>query len=355
MHFYTDQIPGRTVHTGNTTFLYFSGTAYLGMPLNREFQELISQGMARYGSHYGSSRTSNLKLSIFEETEAALAMRYQAPEALVMSSGFLAGQLIAHWLRKQQSEHTLILYAPETHPAISPSFGPDSAIDFAEWKQQVYATIAQTDCHHLILVSNAVDSIRAIWPDFTWLSELPFSGKITLILDDSHGVGINGTDGWGSYISMPQGANIETLLLASLGKAIGIPAGVIAGSPRIIQELRHSGFYAGASPASPAFLWAFLHADHLYRQALSALRRNIAEFSAQAIVKKLFDFSPGYPVFFTREQAISSFLIGQRVLISSFPYPHPHSPVNTRVVINSLHTHSDLAQLSSLLEKFGTV
>ena len=64
------ELPGRTVKVKGKELLYFSGTSYLGIGKNEAFREQLLEGMKRYGTNYSSSRTSNLQLAIYEETEA---------------------------------------------------------------------------------------------------------------------------------------------------------------------------------------------------------------------------------------------------------------------------------------------
>lgn len=52
--------------------LQFSGTNYLGINGNKDFQALVYAGMQKYGLHYGGSRFSDLCPGIYEEAEAML-------------------------------------------------------------------------------------------------------------------------------------------------------------------------------------------------------------------------------------------------------------------------------------------
>ena len=106
-----DQLPSRTIVHNDQACLFFSGTAYLGIPQHPGFHALMSESMRRYGTVFGSSRNGNLRLGIYEEAEAKLAERV-ADSALTLSSGMMAGQVVANWLRSQQ--YTLFM-----HPAPS--------------------------------------------------------------------------------------------------------------------------------------------------------------------------------------------------------------------------------------------
>ncbi|MBK9564524.1 MAG: aminotransferase class I/II-fold pyridoxal phosphate-dependent enzyme [Saprospiraceae bacterium] len=57
--------------------------------------------------------------------------------------------------------------------------------------------------------------------------------------------------------------NINFLITASLGKALGITGGIILGKVAIISELRKSTYYTSSSPIIPAYLYAYLNAYNL--------------------------------------------------------------------------------------------
>ena len=68
-----DHLPGRSLNYKNEEWLYFSGTAYLGLTHHPEFHIHLREGLKRYGANFGGSRLSNMKLSVFQEAEVFLA------------------------------------------------------------------------------------------------------------------------------------------------------------------------------------------------------------------------------------------------------------------------------------------
>jgi 8-amino-7-oxononanoate synthase len=55
----TIQLPGRTLDLAGKEYLYFSGTAYLDISRNKQFQERLREAISRYGTNYSGSRNSN--------------------------------------------------------------------------------------------------------------------------------------------------------------------------------------------------------------------------------------------------------------------------------------------------------
>jgi 8-amino-7-oxononanoate synthase len=88
-----NQSPDRIIKIDQEQYLYFGGTAYLGLPTNKAFQELVVKNILKWGTTYGSSRSANIKLTAFENGEHFLAKFIKAEAAVTVSSGMLAYQI----------------------------------------------------------------------------------------------------------------------------------------------------------------------------------------------------------------------------------------------------------------------
>jgi len=352
--FFSTQHPTRTAYINQQEYLFFSGTSYLGMSVNPVFQEAIKEGLSKYGTNYGSSRTSNLRLAIFEELEHFLCQWTGAEKSLTMSSGFLAGQLVAQWIKDLSTKGYAVSYAPHTHPAVFCGLEKIDSTDFESWVERVISQSYASE-QDMVLVCNAVDILHAKVHSFDWVKRLNAAKEIVLFVDDSHGIGITGQNGKGVYLQIPVIKNITKVVIASMGKALGMPAGMVLSNEEVIKALKKSSFYTGASPALPAYCHAFLNAWQEYPKQLDVLKKNIQFFSSEVKSWHLFDYAEHYPVFRTYQSALYSFLLENRVLISSFPYPKPDSEPISRVVISSLHTLSDLIRLIGLIKLFVTI
>ena len=347
----SEELPGRTLIAGGREYLYFSGTSYLGMSRNKQFQKLLHEGMKRYGLNYSSSRLSNVQLAIFEETENYLAAYTGAEAALTVSSGFMAGQLLVQALAGSGT----FIYGPGTHPALWQPNLPSSKQCFEEWVQHLPARMASAESNNIFILFNSLDPLLAKKYDLSWLSGLDSNKNITLIIDDSHGLGVTGQNGAGIYSDLVLPPLFNLIVISSLGKALGIPGGVILANAATIQNLKKHPFFGGASPVVPAYLYAFLQAPAIYQAAREQLFRNIDYFFVNLKKPALFQSFPDYPVFYTAQNQLYEYLLAQNILISSFAYPSPqHEPV-TRVILNSLHTKADIDKLTSLINKFPPV
>ena len=345
---HTDYLPGRTLLSYGKEYLYFSGTSYLGMARNKELQAYLHEGIARYGSNYSSTRLSNLQLNIYAEAENYLAALTGAEAALTVSAGFLAGQLIIRTLEGTAD----FIYGPRTHPALWRQKTDFFDGSFTNWIHQLPGLVTKSNQENIVILCNSLDPLLAVKYNFDWLEDLPADRNITLVIDDSHGFGVTGKDGAGVFpeIKVPQG--IELIVVTSMGKALGIPAGLILGKEATLANFRHSPFFGGGSPAVPAYLYTFLKSAAIYSQARQKLLDNIQLWQTQLNNPGLFQSIKDYPVFYTPHNQLCPFLYDKDILISSFPYPTPQSPHITRIILNSLHNPDDITKLAAAINEF---
>jgi 8-amino-7-oxononanoate synthase len=331
-------------------FLFFSGTSYLGIPVNEEFRACLLEGMTRYGTNYSSSRNSNLQLRVFEEAETHLANYTGAEAAFTMSSGYLACQALVQTL--QGRGH--FIYAPNTHPALWRSTSDELLGNYHDWAGAIAEEVRHLADKHIILLCNSLDPLKALSHDFSWSRNLPDDKQITLVIDDSHGLGITGKHGAGIYSQLKGRlqSNVRLVVAGSIGKAMGIPGGVVLGDKELVDQLRHSCFYGGASPVVPAYLYAFLHCERIFEKAREKLFSNIAYFLRHLQRPEQFRYFERYPVFGVQEHGLAGYLQEHGVIISSFRYPTPADASITRVILNSAHTREDIQRLTELINAF---
>lgn len=344
---YIDAVEGRTIVLNGTRYLNFSGTSYLAINSEAAFQQSLSEGMQKYGSNFGGSRLSNTRFEVFEKAEAYLCQLTGAETAFTLSSGMLAGQMVQQLIPKKYVKH----YEKDTHPALWGKHSALSNLDYPDWIDKTLELANTTP--HLAIFCNSVDPLRATPYDFTWISDLPKHQSIMLLIDDSHGLGVMGKNGGGILTMLPPHDHLTTVVVGSLGKALGVPGGVVLSSQKWFKQLKTSYFYGGASPIVPAYLYAFLQTSTLRHTLLQRLRSNIQYFSDALQQHGITDWQylEDYPVFYTPLTAVYQVLLANHILISSFPYPKPTDPIITRVVLNAAHTNEDIDTLMTQLLK----
>lgn len=352
--FTIDHLPNRTITHGGQSYLFFSGTAYLGLPQHPAFQQLLVDGMARYGTTYGSSRNGNLRLGIYEAAEIKLAAMVGAPQALTVSSGMLAGQVVVNYLRAQNAT---FVYGPSAHPAVWNRPTVDlPAGPFADWTARLPNELRRNQTEPVAILTNSVDAVRSIYYDFGWVNDLPDDRPITLVVDDSHGLGVlnNGSHGYGKGIwpQIPQTSNVNLIVTGSMAKAMGLPGGVIFGGADTLNALRQTAFFGACSPLPPAYLDAYVRADALYAGGRQRLGQNVLLAEKLLMPTGLFSHATGYSVFFTAQDDLYPFLLERGIFVYSFAYPTAADRANTRLVISAFHTVDDIQSLANAIYEY---
>lgn len=326
-------------------WLYFSGTAYLGMSHHSGFRELVLEGLSKYGTHFGGSRRSNVHITLFDEVEHLLAQQTGFERALLFSSGSLAGQVL---LKIVHAEAEIVL-APGVHPALWEAQGPATSLSWKTWSEEITARIT-SEGPTLAILTNSLDPLQVQLMDFRFLEKVIPQRRVLLVVDDSHGFGVFGKNGAGLLPDFRSFNQLEVLGIASLGKAGGIPAGAVFGSHRWLEKIWQSPFMGGASPTSPAFLFAYLHGTALYETQRSILREHIRYFQSSLKDRlRHFNYIPDFPAFFSSEPDLAAHLESYEVFISSFRYPTPQDPLYNRLVLSSLHQIDDIDRLTEAL------
>lgn len=328
----------RSIYVLGKEYLYFGGTAYLGIPQNEDFTNLYIDGIKNFGLNNGTSRSNNIQLGIYNEAEIEAAERFKADAALITSSGYLAAQLTVNEL----SDFGSVIYAPSTHPALWQKKQPDSAGTFVDWSKKIVEEINTAKEDKWVIISNSMNNLIPEIYDFSFLEQIDSHKNLILIVDDSHGIGIN-NDGFGAYLKLPKLKNVENVVVASMAKALGIDAGLVLASERIISQLKKTNTFIGASPPSAAGLFAFIKAEAIYQNALKKLHQNISLLQNGLNLKC--DFAQNFPAFLFHDSGLADKLLEKQILISSFPYPGTNNASINRIVISSWHTENDIKSL----------
>ncbi|MBC9929963.1 pyridoxal phosphate-dependent aminotransferase family protein [Chitinophaga qingshengii] len=350
MLLHTDITPGRTVTVDNRSCLFFSGFSYLGLHQQPAFKAAFTEGIHRYGTLFPSSRAGNLRLSLFGEMEHALCNHLGQQAAVVLSSGYMAAQAAVHYAATRGQ----LRYAPGAHPALwlgSPQLPAGSRL---QWEQDTITLVNSHPDHHFVIVTDTLNPITGEIFAFDWLRQL--QRKVLVLADDSHGIGILGPEGQGSIHYLPRTDQLHYLITASLAKAYSVEGGVVAGHAADIAALKKNSFFTGSTPMMPAGAYAWLQCGDLVRQQRITLQQNVAYFLHLSAGSRIHN-PHALPVFILPQPAekmpLLNYLAERDVIISSFPYPFPHSQPVNRAIISALHTQQDILTLYQFLKEYG--
>lgn len=338
----------RIIEVEKASYLYFGGTAYLGIPQHMGFRNFYIEGLNRFGLNNGTSRSNNIQLSIYDEAEQFAAAYFGAKASLITSSGYLAAQLTVKNLLALGE----VRYAPDTHPALWLTEAPKTDQKFDNWSRQLVEEINQSKIEKWIIISNSLNNLYPKVYDFSFVKDIKQDKNIVLVVDDSHGIGIL-NEGKGIISVLPKSENVEIVVVASMAKALGVDAGIILGSNETISLFKESHEFLGASPPSAAGLFAFINSSEIYKEEHRKLKLLTEKLGESLAIEKNWTFIPNFPVFLSDSEKLADELKKQGILISSFAYPTKNGRLINRVVISSWHKLSDIEELILALPKTG--
>ena len=246
-------------HYGDREFLCMNSNSYLGLALHPQVIEAEERAAREFGTGPGAVRfisgtyephiTLEKKLAFFHDREAA--MIFSGAYAAVM--GVLPQLIDADTVVLSDAlNHNCIINAIRlARPARKHIY---RHLDMDDLEEQIRSCIGQGK--RLLVVTDGIFSMRG---DYVRLDELAsicrrfeeqFEQGIITVVDDSHGIGAMGQTGRGVEEFTKSRADI---LVATLGKALGVNGGYVVANRTVIEYLRETApLYIYSNPITPA-------------------------------------------------------------------------------------------------------
>lgn len=334
-----EKFPDRIIEIDQEQYLYFGGTAYLGLPTNKNFQDLVVKNILNWGTTYGSSRTANIKLSAYDNGEKFLADYIGSESTITVSSGMLAGKLVIDLMKKQTD---CFFHFNDTHNAIRienslPLFVND----------KLNERLLDSKREKIAILTDGVPSFETKPVDLSFLKQIPNHKEVTLILDESHSFGILGKNGAGIYSSIQYPIK-RKIMVSSLGKAFGLTGGVIAADFDFINEIKEMETFTSAAGMNPAFVQTLSDAAEIYTLQHIKLLDNLKYIDSILIKNNNIKFDKNYPLIYLLSKELVEKLKNEKIIIASFKYTKNAEPLN-RIVITANHLKEDLDKLAAVL------
>jgi 8-amino-7-oxononanoate synthase len=227
---------------------YFSGCDYFRLASHPKLIAALRDGVKKYGLNVAASRLTTGNHLLYRRLEIALADFFDAPNALLVSSGYMTNLAVAQALAGNFSH---VLIDEDSHPALW-----DAARFFdcpvLRFKHRAPADVANSvrRCGpgvKLILLTDGMFSRDgSIAPLADYVRVLPKDAW--MLVDDAHGAGVLGRTGKGSleHAGVPRRRIIQT---TTLSKAFGAYGGVILGTLDLRKKIfDRSQLFAGSTP-----------------------------------------------------------------------------------------------------------
>ena len=220
-------------------FLRMNANTYLGMGLRREIVEAEEAAVQNYGAGPGAVRFISGTYLPHVELEHRLAAFHKREAAMIFNSAYAT---IMGVLPPLITGETIVLSDELNHNciinAIRLADPGDKAVyrhlDVEQLEQQLKG--ASGKFKRAIIVTDGIFSMRGDHAPLDEIADLArsyddrFPENVLLVVDDSHGVGAFGATGRGT--EEHTGADGIDLLVATLGKAIGVNAAMSSPAER---------------------------------------------------------------------------------------------------------------------------
>ncbi len=324
-------------------YIDFTGTAYLGLSHNLDFIDLIHKGIEKYGINFGGSRLNNAVPDIYRIAESFFAEKLYCRDSLLTSSGTLGGILLSRFLKKNDFN---VFISSDLHPALRDNF-----ISFNEFNElsEVLPAINSTEqnMRNAVLL-NTINPVTLKTIDVNDILKFKNKKNTLFVLDDSHGIGINGDENWG-ISGLLHKNGLKYIILSSLAKAFSLQGGIIAGDKFIIDSIKKESSWGGASPPPAFYFYALINGESIVAQQIEKLKQNIIYFSEKLRPDNSLVYIPDFPIFINKGKSLYEFLYSKGIIISAFRYPTKNDPLTERIVINANHSFEDLDFLRSFI------
>lgn len=270
---------GRWLQADGRHYLNFASNDYLGLSQDAAVIAAWQQGAQRYGVGSGGSGHVTGYSQPHAQLEQQLADWLGYPRALLFISGYAANQAVLAALMgaddrilADKLSHASLLEAAAHSPAQLRRFAhnqPDSLQNL----------LSKPCCGQTLVVTEGVFSMDGDCAPLAALQQHTTAAGGWLMVDDAHGIGVQGEGGRGSCVL--QGVKPE-LLVVTFGKAFGLSgAAVLCQEPvaeYLLQYARHLIYSTAMPPAQAIALQTALlriqQADDLRQQ----LQQRIAQF-----------------------------------------------------------------------------
>lgn len=358
---------------GDRSFLRMNSNSYLGMSLRDEVMAAEEKATRAFGAGPGAVRFISGSYQTHVDLEQRLAAFHEREAGMIFSSAYATTMGVLPALITDRTavisdelNHNCIINAMRlSRPGEKHIYRHLDMTDLASKLESAAAS-----CRRAVIVTDGIFSMRGDWAPLPEIKDLVdryderFSENAVLVVDDSHGVGAFGTTGRGTE-EYTESEPVD-VLVATLGKSLGVNGGYVVGGRCLVDYLREkSAFYIYSNPITPGEAAAALAALDILdspfgRTLLDHLRKMTSRFE-QGLVRLGFETIPGaHPVvpLMVRDTARTTALVAHlkenRVLATGLNFPVvPKGDEEIRFQISADHTVADIDYTLEVLESFS--
>ncbi|HEY2394935.1 MAG TPA: 8-amino-7-oxononanoate synthase [Rudaea sp.] len=365
-----ESVDGARVVVDGKALLNFASNDYLGLAQH----PALIEALQRAAMQWGVGSTAAHLLGGHREEHAALEeklARWTGRErALLFSTGYMAnlGAMQALFGTGDPGSR------PGQAVCVQDKLNHASLIDAAklcgaELSRYVHADLASAGRQlaarpdaAALLVTDGVFSMDGDVAPLAELAALCKTQHATLMVDDAHGIGVLGAEGAGSLSEAGVTAEHAPVLMATLGKALGVGGAFVAGSAALIDGLvqfaRAHVYTTALPPALAAAASVAVDIARFEAWRRDRLARLIAHFRRGAIERGLqlmASRTPIQPVLIGASKAAldaSQALEGEGFFVPAIRPPTvAQGKARLRVVLSARHEENDVERLLNALAR----
>jgi len=360
---------------GDREFLKMNTNSYLGMGLRKELIEAEEIAVRKFGVGPGAGRSLSGTYEAHVELEKALAKFHGKEAGMIFSSAYAA---VVGTLFSLISADTIILSDELNHNCII------NGIRIAKPKEKkVYAHNDMQElrqgledcvdkCKRVIIVTDGIFSMRGSHAPLMEIADLAekyhslFEEGVLTVVDDSHGVGATGETGRGTMEIT--GESRVDVLIATMGKALGVNGGYVISDKKIIIYLKETApFYVYSNSITQGEASAVITGleilDSVRGRDLLKYLRNTAAYFRKGLLNLGYEVihseHPIIPLMIRNTKKtikLVRFLEDNNIFTAGIFYPIvPEGDEMIRIQVSTDHTKYDIDYVLGVLEKFRTL
>lgn len=245
---------GVEVRIGDDTLLSFCSNDYLGLANDPRVIAAFCQGASEYGVGAGASHLVSGHSRAHHALEEELADFVGAERALLFSTGYMANLGVVHALIER---HDRVFEDRWNHASLidAARLARAKTVRFPHADVNRLAGALATARQPALIMTDAVFSMDGDIAPLAELMALASRHGARLLADDAHGLGVLGQGGRGSFEQAGLLLQPPAILMATLGKALGVFGAFVAGEAALIETLIQRGrtyIYTTALPPAVA-------------------------------------------------------------------------------------------------------
>lgn len=352
---------GRHVLIDNKQLLSFCSNDYLGLSQHPDIRKAMQEGVNRFGVGSGAAHLISGHNKSHHALEEELADFVQRPRALLFSTGYMANLGTVQALLGKNDA----VFEDRLNHASLIDAGLGSGARFQRYLHcdtgSLNNMLDKSEANKKLVVTDGVFSMDGDLAPLDQLASCARQNQAWLMVDDAHGIGINGKQGRGTLNQFGLTTQDVPVLMATCGKAMGTFGAFVAGEDELIEYLiQEARTYIYTTAFPPALAEAtrksieIIRRDEWRRDKLQQLVDQFQTGAKQLGLTVTDSSTPIQPVTLGNNEkalATSQHLYDKGILVTAIRPPSvPANSARLRITFSALHEPDDIELLLSHLE-----